>query len=218
MTPKTDRRNTRSATSAASGAVSDNDLSRVGCTQCRRPRHGEHLTHVALNGVGAKLSSGQSLIASGNHPSSLPFRDLGWRLSHSRGWSRPIAIGALTTPVATNSLNQPRWRGRRNPASRSATAIPEIQPAHAPCPALQRFIIGKQIQNCFVGAVDVLDRRRVPPSGMALCLRKQWSDVRRHKTGIIERIFDIRSRMRVGAGCCRSQNDKTLRAGTPASL
>ena len=84
-------------------------------------------------------------------------------------WSRPITIGADSSPLATRSLSAtPNLRALAlaEPADARRQSLEVDALARERDPAAQMRVVGKELEHQLVGARDVRrDRRRARPSG-----------------------------------------------------
>ena len=132
-------------------------------------------------------------------------------------WSRPITIGAVTSPLATSSLNAQPACGAlavAEPADPRRQALERDALLGHRDPALQPLVVGEQLERrrgrsprCRPG------RRRAPPSGTAPCPRRTAAGrTPARSPGSRTRGRSRPSRPARG-GCCRSRTTTA-----PASL
>ena len=165
---------------------------------------------------------GQSAMAS--EPSFMPsVSRYGDATLPASRWSRPITIGADTSPRATRSLNtSPALSRSPYPSQQIRAGSPwnATRSSRQRQPALEAFVLGEQLGHRAVGPVDVLriagERR---PAERALALAEQRPDERRHEPRI-----RVRARRAPGRraplrheGCSRSRTPPTRLRGTRPS-
>ena len=150
-------------------------------------------TQVApLAQLSSALSSGQSDTAS--EPSCIAsVSRLGLATEPESRWSRPITIGALSSPRATISL---KARPRRcalaeaDPADARRQALERDALARHVEPVVQVRVVGDQLLHLGVGAVDVLRiARERRPAERADAAAEQRADIGRHEAREIEGVL-----------------------------
>ncbi len=163
---------------------------RAANSPCRRRRRDAATPRSRRDAqLSSALSSGQSETAS--EPSRIAsVSRLGVATEPESRWSRPMTIGAFSSPRATISLN----------ASPSAVAVAEPDPADARRqaleadalarhvePVVQMRVVGHQLLHLGVGLVDVLGiARQRRPAERPDAAAEQRPDVGGHEAGKVE--------------------------------
>ena len=195
------------------GAVGQGDHARRGSSgRCRRRRRGGCDTQVAPDDVlTSALSSGQSAMAS--EPSSIAsVSRYGEATEPESRWSRPMTIGADSSPVRTISLKRRPSRcalAVAEPADPRRQALEGDPLAGQPDPAGQALVVGELLAarrgrwpRCRPG------RRTAPPSGTGPCPRRTAGGC----TPAGSRGSRTPGRSRPArprrAGCCRSRRPR----------
>ena len=179
-------------------------------------------THVAPAAVFTRaLRSGQSATAS--EPSSIAsVSRLGDATEPASRWSRPMTIGAATSPVRTSSLNARPGLGPlavAEPADPGRQALERHPRLGHLDPAPEPGVVREQVEDRLVGAPDVgrVARQR-GPAERAASLAELRPDERRHEPRDSRRRRSTPASWPPGrAGCCRSRRRPRRRAGTRAS-
>ena len=131
-------------------------------------------------------------------------------------WSRPITIGAETSPEATISL-------KRRPAQVALAVAEPADPRRQPLerdalgrqldPAPDVLLVAEQLEDRAVGRGDVgrVARQR-DPAERALALAEQRPDVGGHEARVLERVLVAVVLRRRRAARCRSRTPRRPRA------
>ena len=205
------------------GAVGDAHHARRGSSgRCRRRRRGGcSPTSRPLAVLTSALSSGQSAIAS--EPSAIAsVSRYGEATEPESRWSRPITIGADSSPAAHHLVEaqpEPVALAVAEPAD-ARRAAPGRRPARRPG-AIQRarpLVVGELLEHGAVGGGDVgriAGQRH--PAERALALAEQRPDVGGQEAGVVERPLEAAELAPRRAGCCRSRTPRRPRRGSRPS-
>ena len=152
-------------------------------------------THVAPPAVlSSALSSGQSETAS--LPSFIAsVSRFGLATEPVSRWSRPITIGAFSSPASTIVVEREAGavRARPGPASRCARAGPGTRCARRAMSSQRCRCASsrEELLHLRVGLADVLGiARQRDPAERPLALAEERPDVRGHEAGEVERVRD----------------------------
>ena len=161
---------------------------------CRRRRHGAATPRSRRDAVlSSALSSGQSETAS--EPSRIAsVSRLGEATEPESRWSRPMTIGAFSSPLATISLKaRPRrWRSPRPTQQMRAGRPWKRDPlARHVEPVVQVRVVRDQLLHLGVGAVDVLRvARQRRPAERPDAAAEERADIGRHEAREVEGVRD----------------------------
>ena len=154
------------------------------------------------------LSSGQSETAS--EPSRIAsVSRLGEATEPESRWSRPMTIGAFSSPRATISLKArpSRWRSPR-PTQQMRAGRPWkwMRSRAMSSQVMQMRVVRHQLLHLGVGPVDVLGvARQRRPAERADAAAEQRADIGGHEAGEVEGVGHALLLAPSGGCCCRSR-------------